>query len=138
MSVKIKAAKFEDLKSILKIHKESLRIYSWSYNKRYIERAIRYGNFYVIKKDNKVIGAIKICVYPTTILITNIAIDKKHRRKGYGEKLIQFAIKKAKGKKVVLETLTKSRVSKFYEKMGFRLVDSGIWRKTKWLKYQRI
>jgi len=137
--IKILPANLHDIDSIIELHKESLSIYPWSYDRNYIRNAIEYGNFYVIKDDKILIGAIKVRLYASVLLISNIAIKKDYRNKGYGTKLITYISKIAKSRcnKIRLETLEKSKADKFYIKSGFVVVEQEKYRDTIWRRYEK-
>lgn len=89
----------------------------------------QFGTIFIIKVDNQIVGMINILYTFSTALGSKVAIledliiDKNHRGKGFGKKLVNFAIEdsKAKGcKRVTLLTDHTNDIAKeFYTKMGF-------------------
>lgn len=93
----------------------------------------------VVEEDKKVIGFGSLIIYqiPTKGLVgrlEDIVVDKNCRGKGIGKKLVEELIKIASCKKINLIELTSkpTRVGarKLYEKLGFKLMDTGVFRKT--------
>lgn len=86
-----------------------------------IDRYISNGTMYILD-DNGVKGVcIVLDVGSDTLEIKNIAIHPNYQRKGYGQTLIDFIIKKYKGKYSVLQVGTGDSplTIPFYEKCGF-------------------
>ncbi|MDC7243505.1 MAG: GNAT family N-acetyltransferase [Sphaerochaetaceae bacterium] len=88
-----------------------------------------FGTIFIVKVDNHIVGMLNILYTFSTALGSKVAIledliiDKEHRGKGYGKKLVDFALEdcKAKGcKRVTLLTDHTNDIAKeFYNKMGF-------------------
>ncbi len=89
----------------------------------------QFGTIFIIKVDNQIVGMINILYTFSTALGSKVAIledliiDKNHRGKGFGKKLVNFAIEDSKDKgckRVTLLTDNTNDIAKeFYTKMGF-------------------
>ena len=88
-------------------------------------------------EDGKIIGCLQLTFiqYLTyrggiRAQIEGVRIDKAERSKGYGEKMIRYAIRRAKEKSAHVLQLTVDKVRpdalKFYEKLGFRASHEGM------------
>jgi len=90
--------------------------------KEYLSR----GQCYVAMKNDEVIGVIVLIrTRPETIEIANIAVREDHQNKGFGKRLVLFAIDKAKEQHIkTIEIGTgNSGLSQLalYQKCGFRI-----------------
>ncbi len=83
--------------------------------------------FLVVKNNNKMIGVACGAIQPNSKLrILIIALSKKFRRKGIGEKLLNMMIERSLNygvKKVTLEVRKDSPAILFYRKLKFSSVD---------------
>jgi len=80
---------------------------------------------YVLVEDKEIIGFTGLIHHKwnNTLGISDIFVIPKHRRKGYGLKLIKFLISRAKGTNyrcIIAEAPSLSGAPKFYEEAGFR------------------
>jgi GNAT superfamily N-acetyltransferase len=124
----IRLATKEDVDIILRLNKEGLGDFKWSYSRKYITRSISRGNYYVICRKNDIIGAIKFYFCSHFLRINTLVVFNSYRGKGYAKKLMKFAIEIAKIKgynRIQLASLTRSGVGGFYEKLGYEVVDEG-------------
>ena len=124
----IRLAKSSDVATIINLNKECLKHYKWSYNKDYVRRSVHYGNHYVICKNNEILGAIKFYYERNWLWISTMAIFKKYQGNGYAKRLLEFTkftAKRMNYNKIRLDTLTISKVGKFYTKMGYTLIEQG-------------
>ena len=83
--------------------------------------------FLVARSKNKIVGVACGAIQPNSKLrILIIALSKKFRRKGYGEKLLNMMIERSLNygvKKVTLEVRKDSSAILFYRKLNFSSVD---------------
>jgi len=89
----------------------------------YIESNIIKNRCFIIKENNKIIGA--MCIKPMRINceIETLAIDKNNRGNGAGRKLVDYAIKFCKlnnFKNLRVYSHKKLKVKDFYLKCGFK------------------
>lgn len=86
------------------------------------------GDFMIVaEKNNFIIGYMILLKKKNNIVIDLIAIDKKFRKKGYGEELISSILKfkKIKYNKIIVGTqVTNTSSIKLYTKLNFRLIKS--------------
>jgi ribosomal-protein-alanine N-acetyltransferase len=122
----IRSMQANDLKEVLVIEEESFSS-PWTYNMFYYELTQnRYARYFVLEKDKEIIGYLGLWHKGSSFHITNIAIIKKSRRKGYGEKLLKFVEKIAityKIKKISLEVRKSNYIAQnMYEKYGYKVI----------------
>lgn len=97
------------------------------------------GFIAVIKENEKIIGMVNILYVVSTFLgekaaiLEDMIIDREYRGKGYGTKLIKYAVEEAEkrgAKRVTLLTDdTNESAIKFYEKNGFKKSEMQVMRK---------
>jgi len=80
---------------------------------------------YVLVDKNEIIGFTGLIYHDwnNTLQISDIFVVPKHRRRGFGLKLIEFIIQKAKKTKyrcLIAEAPSLSKAPGLYEKAGFR------------------
>lgn len=116
----------DDVKEVAGIEKE---IFStpWS-EKSFADSISSNDNIYVVaKEEGKIIGYVGIWIVADEGQINNVAVRKEFRNKGVCGKLLEFAMDKAKEKKVSAFTLEvragNAAAIHLYEKIGF--VNSG-------------
>lgn len=85
----------------------------------------KYLLFYVVKKNNQIIGTIGLTKHTEkTLRLRRMYVSKKYRGKGIGKRLLIKAInfsKKNNYKKIVLGTYRKNKDAiRFYENFGFK------------------
>lgn len=97
----------------------------------------KHCNCLVIEDQKKIVGfgAIILSIVPCRGYIGKIedmVIDKKYRGQGLGKRLIKELLKIAKNKKVSSINLTSNpdrmEARKLYESMGFKLINTGVFR----------
>lgn len=95
-------------------------------SERLVKEYISRSKNYVLIEDDKTIGV--LIMLPTranTIEIVNIAIAPNYQRKGYGKRLLKFAINTAKNdnfKHIEIGTANSSiNQLALYQKIGFRI-----------------
>lgn len=135
----IRLANKEDVPIILNLNREGLYPYKWTYDKKFITKSVSHGNYYVIC-DEEILGGIKFYQDKRWLWISAIAVFKKHRGKGYGKQLMQFAVDLAKKygyHRIRFDTFTVSRAGKFYERLGYQLVEQGPYYGKKYRVYEK-
>jgi len=120
----------DDLEKILEIERKSFS-FPWTYNIFFRELTLnRSARYFVLEKDKKIIGYLGLWLMRNGIHITNIAIDKEFRRKGYGGKFLKFVEEKAavQGiKRISLEVRKSNHIAQnMYRKFGYKVIK--IWR----------
>ena len=91
----------------------------------WVEEQVKNGNYFVVKKDNEISGAICLLEKDGLFHLETIAVQKDQQRKGIGQQFIDFAKTKAKENgfdRVYVDTYCEYNVDKFYEKCGFRKI----------------
>jgi len=124
--ISIKSMKISDLPRILEIERQSFSD-SWTYSMFYSEiTKNRYANYFVLERENEIIGYFGIWHKVNSFHITNIAISKKFRRMGYGGKILRFLEEMAishKIKKISLEVRKSNYIAQnMYKKYGYEII----------------
>jgi len=122
----IRPMEIDDLKKVLEIEKQSFSV-PWTYDLFFSELTRnRYARYFILEKDNEVIGYLGLWHKGSRFHITNIAIIEKLRRKGYGEKLLKFIEKIAttyRIKKISLEVRRSNCIAQdMYRKYGYKVI----------------
>ena len=114
--------KKEDIEEISKLERE-LFSDPWPAHFFYEELDNAFATYYVMKKEEEIIGYAGMWQMFENCDLTNIAVRKEYQGKGYGEELLRFMIGKAieKGCEFMhLEVRASNMKAKsLYEKMGF-------------------
>ena len=100
-----------------------LRLTYWAKtrSKKIVEKSIKNSLCFSIFYDKKQIGIARaITDYATYTSILDIVINKKHRGKGLGKRMVAFIIKHPKIKNTKKILWTKD-AEKLYEKYGFKI-----------------
>jgi len=122
----IRPMEINDLEKALEIEKQSFPI-PWT-QELFISELTRnrYARYFVLVKDNNVAGYLGLWHKGSSFYITNIAITKKLRRRGYGEKLLKFIEKIAviyRIKKISLEVRRSNYIAQdMYRKYGYKVI----------------
>ncbi len=89
--------------------------------KRYLELKSVNNTIYVLTVNKEIVSTCRLCENITFLSIIShiedVVTNNFHRGKGYGKRLIEYAVSKASGYKVILQC--KSELKEFYEKCGF-------------------
>ena len=122
----IRFMEIDDLKEVLEIEKKSFPV-PWTYDLFFSELTRnRYARYFVLEKDNEVAGYLGFWHKGGSFHITNIAITKNLRRKGYGDKLLKFIEKIAaiyRIKKISLEVRRSNCIAQeVYRKYGYKVI----------------
>ena len=89
-------------------------------------------NFIVIESDGEIIGCSALSViWKDLAEICSLAVDKNYQNKGIGRKLVNLCLKKAKNLKIQ-KVIALTYQDKFFEKMGFKLVDKDQFPRKLW------
>jgi len=141
---KIRKIREEDLPSMVKIWNQHYKVLTSTEKKHTLAslekwyRTRKKGKHeYFGLFDGNCLKAFMILKYKKRELyIKMIAVDKKEIAKGYGKKLIKFAIKEAKEKDVLCEVkIGNIRAINFFLKQGFRILKYNPKMKEYILKY---
>jgi len=124
----IRSMEIDDLKKVLEIEKKSFPV-PWTYDLFFSELTRnRYARYFVMEKNNEVIGYLGLWHKGTSFHITNIAIAEKFRRKGYGKIFLKFVERIAathKIKKISLEVRRSNYIAQnIYRKYGYKVIRS--------------
>jgi ribosomal protein S18 acetylase RimI-like enzyme len=85
------------------------------------------GTCYVAEHENSIVGVfVLLPTRPGTIELVNVAVLKRHQGKGFGKKLVMFAIEKAResGYQSIEIGTGNSSIGQLalYQKCGFRII----------------
>ena len=121
----IRPMEIDDLKKVLEIEKQSFPV-PWTQDLFFSELTRnRYARYFVLEKDNEVVGYLGLWHKGSNFHITNIAITEKFRRKGYGEKFLKFIEKIAathRIEKISLEVRRSNYIAQdMYRKYGYKV-----------------
>ena len=122
----IRLMEIDDLKKVLEIEKQSFSV-PWTYDLFFSELTRnRYARYFILEKDNEVVGYLGLWHKGSSFHITNIAIAENLRRKGYGEKFLKFIEKIAatyRIKKISLEVRRSNCIAQdMYRKYGYKVI----------------
>ena len=126
IGIVIRPMEIDDLKKVLEIEEQSFPV-PWTHGLFFSELTRnRYARYFVLDKDNEVVGYLGLWHKGSSFHITNIAITEILRRKGYGRKLLKFVEKIAdihKIKKISLEVGSSNRIAQdMYRKYGYKVI----------------
>ena len=126
IGIVIRPMEIDDLKKVLEIEEQSFPV-PWTHGLFFSELTRnRYARYFVLDKDNEVVGYLGLWHKGSSFHITNIAIIEILRRKGYGRKLLKFVEKIAdihKIKKISLEVGSSNRIAQdMYRKYGYKVI----------------
>lgn len=122
----IRSMEIDDLKKVLEIEEQSFP-FPWTQDLFFSELTRnKYARYFVLEKDNEVVGYLGLWHKGSSFHITNIAITEKFRRKGYGEKLLKFIEKISaiyRIKKISLEVRRSNGIAQdMYRKYGYKVM----------------
>jgi len=122
----IRPMEIDDLKKVLEIEKQSFPL-PWAYSLFFSELTRNiYARYFVLEKNNEVVGYLGLWYKGSSFHITNIAIAEKMRRKGYGKNFLEFIEKIAvtyKIKKISLEVRRSNCIAQdIYRKYGYKVI----------------
>ena len=113
-----------DIESVARLEKACFSA-PWSENSLREELTNPTARFYVLKQNGELLGYIGANNIANEYYITNVAVSMEHRRKGYGEKLLNhllFVSAEECADFVTLEVRkSNTNAIKLYEKLGFEL-----------------
>ena len=122
----IRPMEINDLEKVLEIEKQSFSV-PWTQD-LFISELTRnkYAKYFVLVKDNDVVGYLGLWQKGSSFHITNIAISEKLRRRGYGEKFLKFIEKITviyRIKKISLEVRRSNYIAQdMYRKYGYKVI----------------
>jgi N-acetylglutamate synthase-like GNAT family acetyltransferase len=147
MGVELRLAKHEESKKLedflVEVTSEKNRKLAQNYIKAIFSSDFRKPNFLVMEDENKIIGS---AAYSEELFTTStwgiswVAVDAKHRHKGYGQKLVEACcnqIKECSKKPVMVILGTYPDKTRLYEKCGFKAAGQdyeGGWYMLKYLE----
>jgi len=121
MDYRIRYVEESDLDEIQKIEEDSF--FCPFSKKQFLYLYIDYRKtFFVVEKNKEVLGYIVGVKGFRKITIASIAVKENWRRKGIATKLVNYLIKKVRGKIKMIELqvrISNKKAIMFYEKMGF-------------------
>jgi len=122
----IKSMMIGDLSKVLEIERQSFS-HPWTYNMFYCELTKnRCASYFVLEKENEIIGYFGIWHKGSSFHITNIAISEKFRGMGYGGKILSFLEEIAitsKIKRISLEVRKSNYIAQnMYKKFGYETI----------------
>ena len=79
-------------------------------------------NFLLLKKEDKIIGTVGLEVYGGKALLRSLAVTRGFRGSGYGKRLYQAIIAKARGQQISEIYLLTETAEKFFAKQGFEKI----------------
>lgn len=123
--IKIRPMSNKDILAVVDIDKKSYA-HPWGVNEFFREvNYNRFGRYFVVESNNIVIGYIGSWFLSDLIHITTLAVHPDYRRKGIGEKLMNYVLdlgKKEKYKTCVLEVrVSNEKAINLYKKLGFKI-----------------
>ncbi len=114
-----------DISEIAELEKECFSD-PWSENSLREELGNETARFYVLRDNDKLLGYIGANNICNEVYITNVAVDKNCRGKGYGKILVNHLIKQSELEKAFFVTLEVRKSNEnaiaLYEKCGFKQV----------------
>lgn len=86
----------------------------------------KFFRFFLLKLDGEVIGFMNVCAHSKSVISVAPEIKEQYRQKGYGEKGLLLALKKAEELryKIAMATVVEENIAsiKLHEKLGFERV----------------
>ena len=79
-------------------------------------------SFLLLKKEDKIIGTVGLEVYGDKALIRSLAVTKGFRGRGYGKRLYEAIIAKARGQQISEIYLLTETAEMFFAKQGFETI----------------
>ena len=126
IGIVIRSMEVDDLKKVLEIEEQSFSV-PWTYDLFFSElTGNRYAIYFVLEKDKEVVGYLGLWHKGSSFHVTNIAINEKLRREGYGRKLLKHVEKIAatqKIKKISLEVRRSNCIAQdMYRKYEYKVI----------------
>lgn len=123
--IKIRPMVNKDILAVVDIDKKSYS-HPWGVNEFFREvNYNRFSRYYVVELDNNIIGYIGSWFLSDIIHITTLAVHPDYRRKGIGEKLMNYILdigEKEEYKTCVLEVrVSNEKAINLYKKLGFKV-----------------
>ncbi len=138
--MEISQANENDLDAIVKVNRLfhlDIPDFKWD-TPEWVSEKIKGWNYYTIKEEGNVYGA--MCLIPKlrSHLIETIAVDEDHQKEGIGTSLVEFAKDYAKqqGKiNITVESFLDYNLAGFYESVGFKKISEGEYRGMQYCKF---
>ena len=138
--MEISQANENDLDAIVKVNRLfhlDIPDFKWD-TPEWVSEKIKGWNYYTIKEEGNVYGA--MCLIPKlrSHLIETIAVDEDHQKEGIGTSLVEFAKDYAKqqGKiNITVESFLDYNLAGFYESVGFKKIGQGEYRDMPYYKF---
>lgn len=124
---KIRAMELNDLESVMAIEKKSFKA-CWTFDAFVYEILVNEkARYYVYTSEKQVIGYVGYWALDDELHITNLAVTPMFRKRGIGQRLIEYVLevgKKNMVKKITLEVrVSNINAIRLYEKLGFKKGD---------------
>ncbi len=104
-----------------------IKIFGSSLGHEMLEKELKYNemaHYFVMEKDNKIIGYIGLWIDDIACQIINFFIKEEFRKNGYGTSFLEYIIEYATNKNVEIFSLEVRESNKtaiaLYEKFGFK------------------
>lgn len=115
----------QDIPALAEIERECFSE-PWSESSFREELSNDTGRFFVIKNGGEIFGYIGANSVCGEVYITNVAVGKRHRKNGFGKRLVQYLLTESALENAEFVTLEVRRSNenaiKLYEKCGFKKV----------------
>ena len=130
LNLSYRKATLSDVPFIRRLNKRYLSLSSHTFDSYWVEGEVKFHKYYLLLCNGKTVGAIDILIDEDSSIthIECIAIQKNYQRKGLGGFAIQLTekiAKKYKSDKIQVGSYCGFKARKFYEKMGFNLIEEG-------------
>ena len=108
------------------------RFFTTPWDEISLERGLQNGTeiFWIAQKDGESVGYIGYTQSFETVDILTVCVDPIHRRKGYANRLLSFALEQMRGagaEKVFLEVRESNAAARaLYEKVGFTYLNKRV------------
>ena len=126
----IRKMEIEDLRKVVELE-HALFLSPWSEEdfiggKRGLKLHANFSTYYVLEKENEIIGYIGLWFLGDQCQITTIATDQKYQGQGYASQLMEYTLEKSEAlhyQNVNLEVrVSNIKAIALYEKFGFKNV----------------
>ncbi len=115
----------QDLSGIMEVNKGlhlDIPNFKWD-QKDWIEDQVKKGNFYVVKDNDKVCGAMCVTPQENAMLIESMAVHQEHQSQGIGKTMLDFArqlARQQKCQKLMVISFSAHGLELYYKSMGFQ------------------
>ena len=113
----IREYNLEDVKRINEL------LFELKYNISNFDLENKFVKIIIYEKSKKILGVVIFRVLYEQIEIDYIVVDKEHRRKKIGEKLVKYILDNYRDKSITLEVNCNNKIAiEFYKKLSFKIV----------------